>query len=493
LVSRSWLARLVAICAVLVLGVAGTAYAHLALESSQPANGALLTDHPRELRLTFNEEVELAVARIWLRDSTGAPVALSPLLSPGDSAKILITVILGRLKSGTYTVEWQAAGDDGHPVRGRFSFTIAPGAAGLDSVSAPVPVAGETAAGITAPGQDPLPIEHREAPMPGGPAFDAGSPAYVAIRWLQYTGLLIAIGTIAFQLLVLRFQGRAAPDPSLVPLMRVRAASIGYWASILIALSTVLRLYAQSFAMYGGAEALSGGLIGPMLMSTVWGWGWMLQAAAAVIAIAGFHFARRARAGGWALAVIGVLVLAATPALSGHAAAATRLTALAIVADTLHVIGAGGWLGSLLVVLVAGIPIALRSPHVHRGANVASLVNAYSPTALLFAGVMVFTGVFAAWLHVGFTPALWESGYGRTLLLKVGVFSLVAVAGLYNWRRVRPGLGDQHGGDRIRRSATVELAVGAVVLVVTAVLVATPPAMDAPARTADADGASSPR
>jgi putative copper export protein len=268
--------------------------------------------------------------------------------------------------------------------------------------------------------------------------------------------------------------------------MRIRAATIGYWAILLVALSSAFRLYAQSFAMHGGAEALSGELIGAMLTRTVWGWGWMLQAAAVVVAIAGFHFARRGRAGGWAIAVTGVLVLAATPALSGHAASVPRLTALAIIADTLHVIGAGGWLGSLLVVLIAGVPIALRSAHDRRGANVADLINAYSPTGLLFAGGMVITGVFAAWLHVGFTSALWESDYGRILLLKLGIFSLVAAAGVYNWRRVRPALGDEHGSGRIRRSAAAELVVGAIVLIVTAVLVATPPPMEVPARTAGA-------
>jgi putative copper export protein len=238
--------------------------------------------------------------------------------------------------------------------------------------------------------------------------------------------------------------------------------------------------------MHGGAGALSGELIGTVLVRTVWGWGWMLQAAAVVFAIAGFHVARRARAGGWGIAAVGTLVLAATPALSGHAVSVPRLGALAIVADTLHVIGAGGWLGSLLVMLIAGVPIALRSAHDRRGAKVADLINAYSPTALLFAGGMVITGVFAAWLHIGFTPALWESDYGRILLLKLGIFSLVAAAGVFNWRRVRPSLGDELGGQRIRRSATAELVVGAVVLIVTAVLVATPPPMEAPAGTAGA-------
>lgn len=464
----------------LVLGLAGTAYAHLALESSEPAKGDRLAVAPSELRLTFTETVELAVARITLRDPAGEMVALSPLVRPPDSVTVIVAPIRGPLRSGTYTLEWQVAGTDGHPVRGTFSFEISPGADGLVDVSEGAHVAGDTGAGETTSEPNPLAGDRLDsATMVVGPGFDAESPAYVAVRWLQYTGLLIAVGALAFHLLVLRFMGRTATDELLVQLMRIRAATIGYWATLLVALSAVLRLYAQSVAVNGG-EALRGELIGPMLMRTLWGWGWMLQIAAVVIAIAGFHLARRARAGGWVIALAGVLVLAVTPALSGHAASAQRLTAIAVLVDTLHVIGAGGWLGSLLVLLAAGLPVALRSPNDGRGANVANLVNTYSPTALIFAGTVVASGVFAAWLHAGISSALWESRYGQTLLLKFGVFSLVAAIGVYNWRRVRPALGDERGALRIRRSATAELLVGALVLIVTAVLVATPPPTHTP-------------
>jgi putative copper export protein len=64
------------------------------------------------------------------------------------------------------------------------------------------------------------------------------------------------------------------------------------------------------------------------------------------------------------------------------------------------------------------------------------------------------------------------------LLLKLAVLSPVAATGAYNWLRVRPALGGDAGAARIRRSATAELAVGALVLLATAALVATPTAME---------------
>ncbi len=141
-------------------------------------------------------------------------------------------------------------------------------------------------------------------------------------------------------------------------------------------------------------------------------------------------------------------------------------------------LGAGGWLGSLLVLLVAGIPAARQLGEGRRGVGVAALVRAFSPTALLFAGILVATGVFASWLHLGSISNLWQSEYGRTLLLKLGIFVLVFGTGAYNFRRVLPVLGEDAGTRRLRRSAGFELAVGAVVLLVTAILVATSPPAD---------------
>ena len=146
-----------------------------------------------------------------------------------------------------------------------------------------------------------------------------------------------------------------------------------------------------------------------------------------------------------------------------------------MLADGLHVLGAGGWLGSLLAVLAVGIPVAMRLGREERGPAVAVLVQAFSPAALGFAALVTATGVLSAVFHLGSFADLWQSTYGRTLLLKIGVLSLVFGTGAYNWLRVKPALGDDEGPRRLRRSAGFEVTVGAAVLLVTAVLVATPP------------------
>jgi putative copper export protein len=175
--------------------------------------------------------------------------------------------------------------------------------------------------------------------------------------------------------------------------------------------------------------------------------------------------------------VVAPAALAATVALplSGHAVATPHLSALAVVADTLHVIGAGGWLGTLLVTVVAGIPVTLRGAPHSRGREASALIAAFSPVALFCAGLLVVTGVVGAVLHLGSVGALWGSRYGVVLLIKLAVIALLLVVASINWRVLRPRLGTDGATRRIRGSAIAELTLAVIVLVVTAVLVATPP------------------
>jgi copper resistance protein D len=313
-------------------------------------------------------------------------------------------------------------------------------------------------------------------------SFSAESPAYVLVRWANYIALLGVLGAVAFRALVLptlrrrRVPGHAAFIGSAAP----RAARVGaLFAGLSLAVG-LGRLYAQSLAMHGAEYALATDRLLLMLQRTVWGWGWLLQMAAALLALLAFTLAaRRVRgearnAGAWLVAAAAALLLALTPALSGHAAAmAGSAGTVAIVMDTLHVVAAGGWLGTLLLVLVAGVPAAMRPGNDTRGDDVAHLVRAFSPAAMLFAAILVGTGLVAVYLHSGSLSALIGSRYGVLLFIKLGVFGLVLGAGAWNYLKVQPALGTDGATLQLRRSAALELSAAALVLLLTAMLVAT--------------------
>ena len=460
-----WLAVLASLEAVALVFLLWTrAEAHDTLTSSAPARNARLSEVPTELRLRFSNPVALDLARVTLLGPDSVAVALSAASLHPDSARVLIVPIATPdLRTGRYTVQWQIAGADGHPVRGSFSFTILP-----DAVPAPITL---VPALDTTPPADSAFDEHAEHEVMDESSFDAGSPLYAAIRWLGLVGILGVIGAVGFRALVIRRMYGAA-DVSGGSGLDGSAARVGLLAAIVTAVAAVLRLGAQTVALQAGS-AFDGGVFGTMLGGTTWGLAWLVEAGAVIIAVAGFMAARRST-WGWVVAAIGALGLAIALSLTGHSASAERASVLAPVVEVLHVLAAGGWVGTLLVLVAAGLPAILELPTDRRGAEATAMVAAFSPAALVFAGLAVVTGVFATWVHAGLLPSF-ATPYGRTLAIKVVAFLAVAALGAYNWRRVRPKLGEPAVASHLRRSATLELVGAAIVLAVTAVLVATPP------------------
>jgi copper resistance protein D len=88
--------------------------------------------------------------------------------------------------------------------------------------------------------------------------------------------------------------------------------------------------------------------------------------------------------------------------------------------------------------------------------------------------------VFAAWLHLGSLPVLWRSSYGLVLFRKLVVVAMLLAVGTYNWKRVKPSLREAgaDGARRLTRSGSIELGLALVVLLMTAVLVASPTPME---------------
>jgi len=292
--------------------------------------------------------------------------------------------------------------------------------------------------------------------------------AQAVVRALLLAGIMIVVGATLFAArIVPLFDGPSAPD------VRRRALRALRLAATLVALALAWRLVQQA-AAFADSPAQWMSTVSLVVLRTTWGTGWLVQGAGLVLVLAASGAiaqapARRSRVA-WLPLVVGVVTLAASPALSGHAIGAPRLAALAVVADALHVLGAGAWLGTLLVIVVAALPAVSSTPP----GTLLAVLDRFSPLALACAATVALSGVFASWLHLETISALWGSPYGRTLLVKLGIVACVAALGAYNWRVVTPRLRATNDSGSLRRSALVELALAALLVAVTAVLVATP-------------------
>ncbi len=193
----------------------------------------------------------------------------------------------------------------------------------------------------------------------------------------------------------------------------------------------------------------------------------MMQVGFLVLAFIGYLLAAARVRAGWAIAAIGVIVGWLRAALLGKWSS---------LVNPVHSLAAGLWIGTLFVLVVAGLRALQRDEptRARRGEIAADMVNGFSPLALTMGGVVVLFGVITGWRHLHTLSALWTTPYGYTLIAKLCVVALVFGLGSWNWRRQRPTLGSESAATSIYRSSTVELTVAGIVLVITAILVSLP-------------------
>jgi methionine-rich copper-binding protein CopC len=95
---------------------------HLRLERSTPSADTTVTESPATIQLWFNQPPQVAVSRITLRR---AEEEITVGETRGASEHALVIDVPSPLGPARYTVDWRAAGNDGHVLRGSFDFTIA--------------------------------------------------------------------------------------------------------------------------------------------------------------------------------------------------------------------------------------------------------------------------------------------------------------------------------------------------------------------------------
>lgn len=440
-----------ALGAVALVVVASPAAAHSALIASDPVADAVLDRSPEEIRLDFNEPVSVAADGVRLLDADGGEVELE---RPRVQDARVTAAVDGELEDGSYVVAWKVASADGHPVTGAFAFAVgAPTGGGTDV--------------------DDL-VASLGAPSAGARAFSDVATV------VTYGGVLLAVGAAAFEAILL---GGGAAVGGVVGARRRRIRTLVVAAASAGATGLVASVVAGAVLAEGGAlgvpswDAVGDAATGaPGLQALIGCIGLVLVAAS----LPAEGAARRGAAYAGGLLAVGAL------SIVGHTRTASPL-ALAMVADVAHVAAAATWTGGLVALV-----IALRSIDTDDdtsdddtsddgtsddGAPVAAVMVArFSAMAAEAIVAVAVAGALLGWWIVGSWSALWNTTYGTLLLVKLALFSGLAVLGAYNRFALVPRVGD--GPDAVARLRTVLVAeVGLVVAVVavTGVLTSRPP------------------
>ena len=227
----------------------------------------------------------------------------------------------------------------------------------------------------------------------------------------------------------------------------------------------------SSYAVRASGDSLSTELFWQTLFDSRVGALWLARLSMALLAAAGIAAAAGSgRTWPWWAAIGASAMLMMTLTGLSHAAATGRL--LPLVADWIHAMAAAVWMGGLLGFAVALCSGAFRSldPDSRTKLRERS-VRRFSAVATCGVVVLACTGLYAAVLHVPNPQALLATPYGRALIAKLVLLSLLLGVGASNLLL--------HGRGPFGRLVVVELLLALGLFVATGFLTSLPPASSA--------------
>jgi copper transport protein len=376
--------------------VAAPAGAHAVLLQTTPGEGAVLTSPPGSVSLRYDEQVTVTPGGIRVYDSHGSRVDSGTITKP--SPDVVQLGVRPHLADGAYVVTWRVISADTHPVEGAFTFQV-----GL--------ISNAVAPNVTGLAQHLLQNQKGDQTV---------GVVYGALRDSLYTGLALLIGAVVFAAWI--WPGAR----------RLRRTARLVWAGWILTLAaTIAEVLIQGIYGAGlGFKDLFHSQLIRQVLGTEFGHMSILRLAILLGALPLLRRLLRSDPAGkplpvwWAptAAVLGI-VLAVTPALSGHAHTGD-LPTLAVPADVIHILAMAVWLGGLAMLVYAVFP----------GRGVKELRDAvprFSRVAMTCVVALVVTGSFQAWRQVGSIHALRDTSYGHILAVKlVLVLVLIVFGGL---------------------------------------------------------------
>jgi putative copper resistance protein D len=191
---------------------------------------------------------------------------------------------------------------------------------------------------------------------------------------------------------------------------------------------------------------------------------WMAGLAALVSMLTGL-VSKPAHAA-WAL--VPVVYALGWQSMTGHAAGATDHH-LAVSAMFLHLAGSALWLGIIAALLISRSPL---------GDDAKAVITRGSKVALWAAALVVTSGVANAWLRLGSPADFVTTTYGRLLLFKIVLMTLVVALAVWHRRVNLPRLSEAHVRERFWRVMSVDVGALVGVVLIAVLLSGTAPPVD---------------
>lgn len=373
---------------------------HAAFVGSSPAAGARLQSAPPSIELRFTEPLDRNLSTVRLMPAVGGDPVVADVSATGDRRVELRP--RETLKTGAYVLEWHTVStEDGHALEGSFSFGLRSAATGASHTL-------------------------EQSPLVRGGALR------VAARLAMYAFALMLAAALMLPVLLRR---RDWVVPSALERTLDIAAVRRHETRVVRVLITG-SVVASAVTMTAEAADAASGLAPARLADFFTGSPAGALRAGVVIAFAtiALVWPRRPR-----LAALAVILAFAGFAGSGHASSADPRFP-SILNDWLHLISGAVWLGGTAVIVVTLWPALRRSTPTVRLAVAREVLPTFGRVALPAFVAVTLTGLLALVTQLGHVSALWTTGYGRVLAVKVFLVGVVAAISAYHALRLRPRL-----------------------------------------------------
>jgi putative copper resistance protein D len=252
---------------------------------------------------------------------------------------------------------------------------------------------------------------------------------HIIPEWFELASLASCLGILACRLWVITplAQTKFPPrDTLLVGLSRLFGISLA-----LMLVSSVVNLMLRASEMSGYPLLSVFPSLPTVLFHTHLGRVWLMRMTAFALVTITLIPSRRRRSRVYPAFMLGIAVIASmTESASGHAADKGDFNIPEIM-DWLHLFAASVWGGGLFALSLIILPNMVKQGD-QSAKSIAGVAAKFSRIAGIAVFLIVFSALYQAWVYVGSFDALLKSPYGRTIIAKIVLFSLLLCLGAFN-------------------------------------------------------------
>lgn len=418
----------------------GSAYAHPEIKTTEPAQFSNISVGTTQVIIRYSETVEVEFSTIKVFDNTGNQVDNRDTKYFDSKNSLIVTT--KPLKDGVYTVTTKVLSKvDGHIVDDAFVFSVG-------NATIPTDILKEK------PTQPSIYFPEAAARFPG------------------LVGQVVVLGSVLSSLIIWRsLKGKKSMGENSEELQKrhshlfLKIVGIGL---LLVLASNIMMLAVQAITLQTTVLKV---------IQTGFGTTWLVRMIFTIILLIIWFWAERKIIIGKVqqLVILGFsLALISTTTMLGHGTASMHEPA--IVLDYAMNLLAAVWIGGVIYAAFVMIPSFSKLEADKKEQLSLLIIPKISSMVIIAVGILIITGPTLLWFLESNVGLLYDSTYGKLILAKIALGSIMVAIGGYNQFRIqKPAEKNLESGtifvyNKFRKSLKIESVVGIVLLGIVALL-----------------------